>query len=92
MSALPPKADITAALTNVRFVPKADISELNSITRLALVTIRNSRVGTDLEGGRCTRKTGADRKFDVPAPYRGAFIKVWLDLAGMGAEIIVCAP
>ena len=25
MSALPPKADITAAQTNVRFVPKADI-------------------------------------------------------------------
>jgi len=26
MSALPPKADITAAQTNVRFVPKADIA------------------------------------------------------------------
>jgi hypothetical protein len=25
MSALPPKADITAAQTNVRYVPKADI-------------------------------------------------------------------
>ena len=26
MSALPPKADITAAQTNVRFVPKADVN------------------------------------------------------------------
>jgi len=28
MSALPPKADITAAQTDVRFVPKADIGEV----------------------------------------------------------------
>jgi len=27
MSALPPKADIAAAQTNVRFVPKADIPQ-----------------------------------------------------------------
>ena len=29
MSALPPKADITAAQTNVRFVPIADMPELD---------------------------------------------------------------
>jgi hypothetical protein len=31
MSALPPKADITAAQTNVRFVPKADIMHRSNI-------------------------------------------------------------
>jgi hypothetical protein len=63
MSALPPKPDMVQHGCDVRFVPRADISQL----------IRSS-----------------------PGPYRGAFIKVWywLDnlLAGMGAEIIVCAP
>jgi len=32
MSALPPKADIGTQSWNVRFVPKADISQLHSIT------------------------------------------------------------
>ena len=32
MSALPPKADIGTQPPNVRFVPKADISQLHSIT------------------------------------------------------------
>src|SRR6516225_5762142 len=40
MSALPPKADITAVQTNVRFVPIADIRRLYSITSSA----RESRV------------------------------------------------
>jgi hypothetical protein len=32
MSALPPKADIAERDRHVRFVPKADISQLHSIT------------------------------------------------------------
>src|SRR5262249_29093643 len=36
MSALPPKADIADAMGNVRFVPKADIAALYSITSSSL--------------------------------------------------------
>jgi hypothetical protein len=39
MSALPPKADIAAAQTNVRFVPKADISRF---IRIQLVSQRGA--------------------------------------------------
>ena len=65
--------------------------------RLALVTIRNSRIGTDLDRGAAVPgKPAPTENSTCPPPYRGAFIKVWywLDnrLAGMGAEIIVCAP
>ena len=41
MSALPPKADVCSALGDVRFVPKADISAIHSITSSA----RASRTG-----------------------------------------------
>jgi hypothetical protein len=44
MSALPPKADITAAQTNVRFVPKADILGCGK-KRHYSITHRRERVG-----------------------------------------------
>ena len=39
LSAIPPKADITAAQTNVRFVPKADIADA------AIVLAAIARIG-----------------------------------------------
>jgi hypothetical protein len=45
MSALPPKADIVHGVGNVRFVPKADMVTLYSITSLA-------RAGARLDGQR----------------------------------------
>src|SRR6516225_1909294 len=66
MSALPPKADMDQ---QDRFVPKADISELISITRLALVTIRNSRVGTEHTIGSAPRDHSTYGVFShVPSP------------------------
>jgi hypothetical protein len=38
MSALPPKADMETQSRDVRFVPKADIAQLHSITSLARPT------------------------------------------------------
>ena len=46
MSALPPKADITAAQTNVRFVPKADVSNRSKAARYSITSsARMSSVG-----------------------------------------------
>ena len=54
---------------NVRFGSKADIGELISITRLALVTIRNSRVGTERTIGSAPRDHSTYGVFShVPSP------------------------
>jgi hypothetical protein len=41
MSALPPKADITERVRNVRFVPEADIGHYYSITSSTAVSTAN---------------------------------------------------
>jgi len=42
MSALPPKADVTAAQTNVRFVPKADILRCSEERRCSIASLAQS--------------------------------------------------
>jgi hypothetical protein len=58
MSALPPKADITAAQTNVRFVPKADILRCSKKCRYSITSsARASSVG-----GTSSLQSGAPRQ------------------------------
>ena len=69
MSALGHKQTLGKVQLMSALPPKADINELISITRLALVTIQNSRVGTEHTIGSGPRDHSTYGVFShVPSP------------------------